>query len=133
WGGHREGGEASGPGGEQNEPNNPGGYPAGLRHHRHSVQKILIDRMALAVDSCLLRHLLFESFALRSGIGELRAAICKLHPASIDLEAFGEPRIGRFRPGERGLDGRIVVKDRRSALSQMRLDLFHENATKNIA
>src|SRR5262249_5373978 len=115
----------AGPAGKKATPKNPGGSSGAWRHPRHSVQKILIDRIALAVDSLPLRHLLFEPFALRSGIGELREAICKLHPASINLETFSEPRIGRFRLRARGLDGWVVVTDRRSAVSEMALDLFH--------
>src|SRR5215510_353082 len=86
--------DASGSSREHDQPIEAERNPAGLRHHRKGAEKILVDRIALAVDALLLRHLVFEPLALLGNIDELAEAVRNLDPASIELEALGEPRIG---------------------------------------
>src|SRR5439155_9375994 len=103
--------DASGAGCEHDQPVQPQRDPAGVRHHRESGQKILVNRIPLAIDALFLQHLLLEPLALLGGIGELSTSVGKLDTTSVELKAVGEPRIGRLGPGQRGLDGGIVVKD----------------------
>src|SRR5262249_57290812 len=74
---------------EHDQPIEAKRNPAGPRHHRKGAQKILVDRIALAVDALLLRHLLFEPLALLGHIDELAEAVRKLDSAAIELEALG--------------------------------------------
>jgi len=90
-------------------------YSAGGRHARERGEKILVDRVALAVDACLFRHLLLQPPALIGRIGEFAEAVGELDPAGIKLEALGETRIGRLRPGQRRLHRRIVAENDRAA------------------
>src|SRR5262249_7131665 len=98
--------------------------PAGLAHTRKGVQKILVDRITLAVDALLLRHLVFEPLALLGHIDELAEAVRNLNPAGVKLEALGEPWLAAFRPGERRLHRRIFAKDGRPPLPEARFDLL---------
>src|SRR5712672_2170453 len=108
-------------------------YSASRRHHREGAEKILIDRIALAVDALLLRHLLLEPLALLAGIGELAEAVREFDPAGVKLEPFGKPRIGTARLGERRLYAGIFVKDRRPPEPETGLDLLDQQPAENIA
>ena len=75
---------------------------AGRRHVREGGQEVLVDRIALAVDALLLRHLRLEAPALPVGIGELAEGVGELDAAGIELEALGDARVGRLGPRQRG-------------------------------
>ena len=57
---------------------------------RERGQKILVDRIALAVDALLLVHLGGEAAALLAGVGQFGEAVGELDAAGIELEALGD-------------------------------------------
>ena len=66
-------------------------------------QKILVERIALAVDALLLVHVGGEAPALLGRVGQLGEAVGEFDAAGIELEALGEARIVRLRPRQRRL------------------------------
>src|SRR5215471_17087660 len=100
---------------------------------RPFIPRSFTFRISLPVDALLLRHLVFEPFALLGHIDELAEAVRNLNPAGIKLEALGEPWLGSFRPGERRLRRRIFVKDDRPPLPEARFDLLDQHAAENVA
>ena len=99
---------------------------------RQRGKKILVDRIALAVDALLLRHLAFEPAALLGRIGEFAKTVGELDAAGIKLEALGDARIGR-RPRQRRLRGRVLVEDGGAADAEIALDALDQHAAENIA
>src|ERR1700676_3545322 len=57
--------------------------PRGGRHLGERGKKVLVERVALAVDTLLLGHFRAEPAALLHRIGELAEAVGKLDPASV--------------------------------------------------
>src|SRR5579863_6132297 len=104
---------------------------------RKGCKKILIDRIALAVDTFFLRHFAFEAAALLVGIGEFAKTVGKLDPAYIKLEAFGDARrilrrtLRRLR--QRRQRGRIFVENGGAADAEIALDPLHQHAAENIS
>ena len=52
----------------------------------------------LAMDALLLGHGCCETRALLADVGQFAEGVGKLDPASIELEAFGDAWVARFRP-----------------------------------
>ena len=75
---------------------------------RERGKKILVERIALAIDALLLGHLQLEAAALLDRIGQFAEAVGELDPAGIKLEALGNARIAGCRPRQRRFDDRIV-------------------------
>ena len=76
-------------------------------------EEILVERVALAVDPLLLRHLGLEPAALLGRVGEFAEGVGEFDPAGIELEALGKPRVVGGRARERRLDDRVFVEDGR--------------------
>ena len=68
-------------------------HPRGGRHLGERGEKVLIERVAFAVDAFLLRHFRGQPAALLHRIGELAEAVGKLDPADIELKPFYDARI----------------------------------------
>ncbi len=71
----------------------PSAMPARLRHMRERVEKILVDRIGLAIDALARRHLRFEAAALLCRVGQFAKAIGDFDAADIKFESLGETRI----------------------------------------
>jgi len=95
-------------------------------------QEIFVDRIGHAIACLLLRLVRAEAPALRAGIGELAERIGELEAADIELEPLGKMRIAGLRPRERRHGDRIVVKNRRRAAAELRLDALEEDAEEQI-
>ena len=67
--------------------------PEASRHCRKRGKKILVDRIALAVDALFLRHFALEPAALLGGVIEFAKAVGKLDAANVKLEPFRDARI----------------------------------------
>ena len=104
-----------------------------FRHRRQRRQKILVERIALAVDAFFLRHLAFEPAPLLGGVGELGEAVGEFDAADINLEAFGDARIFPRRARQRRLLGGIFVQNGRAPNAEIALDALHQHAAENIA
>ena len=100
---------------------------------RERRKKVLVDRIALAIDALLLVHLGDKAPALLGGIGQFAEAVGKFDAAAIELEALGDARIAGARPGQRGLGDRVFVEDRRAAQAQRGLDALHHHAAERSA
>ncbi|TIQ53751.1 MAG: ABC transporter permease [Mesorhizobium sp.] len=74
----------------------------------------------------------FVTPALLGGVGQLAEGVGQLDAAAIELEALGDPRVIRARPGERCLRNRIAVENGGAPLPQRRLDLFHHHPAEQI-
>ena len=72
-------------------------------------QEFLVQRIAHAIDTRLLGHLDLKTGALLRGIGQFAKAVGQLHPAGIQLEAFGHAWIARADPRQCGFAHRILV------------------------
>ena len=84
--------------------------PEACRHLRQSGEKILVDRIALAIDALFLRHVAFEAAALLGRVVEFAKSVGELDAADIKLEALGDARIVSL-PRQGRQRGRIVVED----------------------
>ena len=73
------------------------------------VEKILVDRIALAMDALLFRHRRLEARALLGGIGQLAESVGKFHAAGIKLEALGDLVAARLWPRQRRQRQRIFI------------------------
>ena len=104
---------------------------ASLRHRRQRGKEIFVDRIALAIDALLLRHLAFEPAALLGGVGEFAKAVGEFHAAGIKLEALGDAPIRR-RPRQRRQHGRVLVEDGRAADAEIAFDAFDKHAAEHI-
>src|SRR5664279_3580720 len=82
---------------------------AGWGHLTEAAKKILVDRIALAVDALLLGHRGLEARALLGGVGQLAERIGKLHPAGIKLEALGDLVATWFCSRQRRQRQRILI------------------------
>ena len=69
---------------------------ARMRHRRDRGEKILIERIALAIAPLLLVHRLRETAALFGRIGQFAKPVGEFDAAGIDLKPFGDARIGRL-------------------------------------
>ena len=110
--------------------------PRGRRHLRQRGEKILVDRIALAVDALFLRHLAFQPAALLVRVVEFAKTVGELDAADIKLEALGDardllPSLGRAR--QRRQRGRILVENGGAADAEIALDALHQHAAENIA
>ena len=88
-----------------------------------AAKKILVERIALAVEALLFRHLLLEPRALLDRVGQFAKAVGELDAADIKLEALGDARIARRAPRQRRLPGRVFVEDGGAADAEMALRL----------
>src|SRR6478609_5065039 len=69
------------------------------RHDGECREKIVIDRILLAVAALPLRHRFLEAAALFAGVGDFGKAVGELDAAGVELEALGEARVaGALRP-----------------------------------
>ena len=62
---------------------------------RQRRQKVLVERIALAVEALLLGHFAFEPAALFGGVGEFAKAVGDLDAADVELETLGDARVVR--------------------------------------
>ena len=87
----------------------PSAAPLAARHASERGEKILVDRIGLAVDALLFRHFLLESPALLGGVGEFAEGVGELDPAGVEFEALGDAGVAGADPGERRLARGIVA------------------------
>ena len=59
------------------------------RHLSQGGKKILVDRIAFAVDAAFLGHPCFKTAALLAGVGQFPEAVGEFDAARIEFEAFG--------------------------------------------
>ena len=102
------------------------------RHVGERPQKVLVDRITLAVDTVLLIHVGGEATALLGRLGQFGEAVGEFDPAGIELEALRETRIRRLHPRQRRLACRIFGEERGAADPEIGLDLFREHTAENI-
>src|SRR3954471_3318791 len=76
-------------------------YARGLRHRGNGIEKLLVERVALAVAPRLLVHGRRKAAALFGRIGQFAEAIRQFDSAGIDLETFGHARIRALCPRQR--------------------------------
>ncbi len=107
--------------------------PQASRHARQRCQKILVDRIVLAVDALLLRHLVFEPQALLDRVGEFAKTVGEFDAADVKLEALGDAWIARRPTRQRRLPGRVGLEDGGAADAELRLDALDQDAAENIA
>ena len=107
-------------------------YAAGLRHRRDGCEKLLVERITLAIAALFLVHRRAETTALFGGVGQFAKAVGELDAAGIDLETFGHARIGRLRPRQRRLGRRIFEQHRQPPLAQMGLDMLDQHLAENV-
>ena len=71
----------------------PSAMPLASGMIARACEKILVDRIGLAVNPQPLRHFRLEPSALLGRIGQFAEAIGELDPAGIEFEALGETRV----------------------------------------
>ena len=82
---------------------------AGRRHRGERVEKILVQRVALAVDALLLRHRRLEAPALLGRIGQFAEAVGQFDAAGIKLETLGHLVAARLGARQRGQRQRVLI------------------------
>ncbi len=74
-----------------------------------AAKKVLVHRIALAMDALLLGHRGVETRALLGGVGQLAEGIGEFHPAGIELEALGHRVAAGFCPRQRRQRQRVLI------------------------
>ena len=95
-------------------------------------EKILVERIALAVAPLLFVHRRVEAAALLGGVGQFAKAVGEFDAAGIDLEPFGDARIGRLGARQRRLRRRIFEQHGQTPLPQIRLDMLDQHLAENV-
>ena len=65
-------------------------------------------------------------------IGQFAKSVREFDAAGIDLEAFGDTRIGRFGARQRRFGRRILKQHRQTPLPQIRLDVLDQHLAEDI-
>ena len=73
-----------------------------------------------------------ETAALFGGVGQFAKSIGELDAAGIDLETFGDARIGGLCPRQRRLRRRIFEQDGQTPLPQIRFDMLDQHLAENV-
>ena len=81
----------------------PSAAPLASGMMRQRGEKILVDRIGLAVDALLDRHGLLEAPALLDRVGQFAEGVGELDAAGIELEALGDARVVRAETRQRRL------------------------------
>ena len=107
-------------------------YAARRRHRGNGCEKILVERIALAIAPLLLVHVGGETAALLGGVGQFAKPVGEFDAAGIDLKPFGDARIGRLRPRQCRLRRRIFEQDGQTPLPQIRFDMLDQHLAENV-
>ena len=85
----------------------PSAAPLARRHVRERGEKILVDRIGLAVEMLFQRHVLLEAAALLVGVGQFAEGVGEFDAAGVELEALARPegRRGESRASAASLAG----------------------------
>ena len=105
---------------------------AGRRHQGQGGEEVLVQRVALAVEPLLQRHLGLEAAALLDRVGQLAEAVGELDAAGIELEPLGHARVAGLGPGQRRLGDRVLAQDGRPAVAEPRLDPLDQHAAEHV-
>lgn len=105
---------------------------ARLRHLRDRGQKVLVERIGLAVAALLLGHRLHEAPALLIGVGQFAKPVGELDAAGIDLETLGHTWIVGLHARQRRLWRWVFEQNGQTTLPQMGFDMLDQDLAEDV-
>ena len=94
---------------EHHQPVETESYPAGWRHPRQRIDKILVYRVAFTMDTLFVRHRSLKTGTLFGSVGQFPKRICELYPAGVKLEALGNLVTARLWPRQCSKGQRVLT------------------------
>ncbi len=117
---------------DHEQPVEPQGDPARVRHAANGLEETLVERVGGPPHPHAQRPLLDEPAALLGSVVQLGEAVRELEPGGVELEALGPARVLGGDPRQRRHRGRPVDEVDRPPPAEAGLDRLEEDAEEGV-